>query len=52
LHISEYVDFNDESDFEGVVQEIQASNNSLKAGFHKIILCILAMVTVDEQEED
>ena len=51
LHISKYIDLNDESDYEGIIQDIQAANNSLKMDLDKIILCILAIVTVDEIKE-
>jgi hypothetical protein len=50
LQIGDYVDFNDELDYEDVVMEICASHNASKTGLDKNIFCILAMVTVDGSE--
>jgi hypothetical protein len=50
LYVNECVDFNDESDYEGVVQEVQATHDASKTGLAKMMLCILADITVDEGE--
>jgi len=55
IQLSEYVDCNDEDDYEGIVQEIHGTRNASKTGLDKMMLCILADVTVSEtgrQEED
>ena len=43
--LSEYLDFNDEDDYEGILGEIRSTYNVSKTGLDKNVLCILAMVT-------
>jgi hypothetical protein len=56
LQLGDYVDFNEEGDYEAMVMDIRGTHNASKTGLDKHVLCILAIVNIQgvsgEQEND
>jgi hypothetical protein len=51
LQAGDYVDFNKEEDYEGVIMDICGTHNASKIGLDKNILCILALVNIGASGE-
>jgi hypothetical protein len=51
LQAGDYVDFNEEEDYEGVIMDIRGTHNASKIGLDKNVLCILALVNIGASGE-